>query len=78
MPLPLIAKVVHSGGMATGGDGEDVRTATPETAEQRRARFRRFLEEEIWAEIPAEERGKPITQAEQDEILGYGPDGYCV
>lgn len=47
-----------------------------ETAEQRRERLRRFLEEEIWAQIPPEGRGGTMTKAEREEILGYGPEGY--
>ena len=43
--------------------------------EQRRARFRRFLEEEIWPLIPEDQLGKPLSKAEQEEILGIGPDG---
>jgi hypothetical protein len=41
-------------------------------------RMRRYLEEHVWPKIPPEVRGKGIPQEEQDEILGYGPDGYCV
>jgi antitoxin VapB len=38
--------------------------------------FRRFMETEIWPLIPAEHRGKPpMTKAEREEVLGYGPDG---
>jgi len=47
-----------------------------ETVEQRRERLRRFLEEEIWPHIPPEVRGKTMTKAEREEILGYGPEGY--
>ena len=47
-----------------------------ETVEQRRERLRRFLEEEIWPHIPPEVRGKKMTKAEREEILGYGPEGY--
>lgn len=37
----------------------------------------RFLEAEIWPQIPAEERGRPpMTKAEREEILGIGPEGY--
>jgi antitoxin VapB len=46
-----------------------------ENAEQRRIRLTRLLEDEIWPLIPPEERGKPLTKEEQEEILGYGPDG---
>lgn len=35
----------------------------------------RFLEREIWADIPPELLGKPHDDALDDEILGYGPDG---
>jgi antitoxin VapB len=43
---------------------------------ERRARLTRVLEEEIWPLIPESERGRPITKAEREEILGYGPDGF--
>jgi antitoxin VapB len=36
-----------------------------------------FMETEIWPLIPAENRGgPPITKAEKEEILGYGPEGF--
>jgi antitoxin VapB len=37
--------------------------------------FRRFMEAEIWPLIPDDVRGKTITKAEREELLGYGPDG---
>jgi antitoxin VapB len=37
----------------------------------------RFLETEIWPQIPEEDRGKPpLSKAEVEEILGFGPEGY--
>jgi antitoxin VapB len=48
---------------------------TEESFEQRAARFRQFLEQDIWPHIPAELLGKPISKAETEEILGLGPDG---
>jgi antitoxin VapB len=39
------------------------------------ARMRKFLEERIWPHVDAKYLGKGISQEEQDEILGYGPDG---
>ncbi len=37
----------------------------------------RFLETEIWPQIPEEDRGQPpMTKAEREEILGIGPEGY--
>lgn len=36
-----------------------------------------FLETEIWPLIPEEHRGgPPMTKAEREEILGYGPEGH--
>ena len=43
--------------------------------DRRLAEARQFLQDEIWSQIPADELGKPITKAEREEILGYGPDG---
>ena len=37
--------------------------------------LRRFLEEEIWPQIPDEVLKQPLSQAEREAILGYGPDG---
>ena len=46
-----------------------------ETIEQKRKRIMDYFENEVWPTIPAELRGKKITKAEREEILGYGPDG---
>ena len=51
-----------------------VRLATAE-GERPEARLRRFLEEELWPSIPETERGRRLTPAEEDELLGYGPEG---
>jgi antitoxin VapB len=42
----------------------------------RAERLRSFLEEELWPSLPADLRGKGISQKEQDEILGYGPEEF--
>lgn len=47
-------------------------------AEQQKPRRRgvqEYLEKYIWPTIPPEIRGKGISKAEREEILGYGPDG---
>lgn len=55
----------------TGGSAR-----TEEERQRRRQDFRRFLETEIWPQIPERERGKPaMTKAEKEEILGYGRGG---
>lgn len=37
--------------------------------------IQRWLETEIWPQVPKELLGSGITKAEREEILGYGPDG---
>lgn len=41
----------------------------------REARVRRFLERDVWPRVPESERGRRLTRSEEDEILGYGPEG---
>ena len=45
------------------------------TVDQRRARVLRFLEKKVWPTLPEGERGRRLTRAEEDDILGYGPAG---
>lgn len=35
----------------------------------------RWLREEVWPQIPANQRGRRLTTEEEANILGYGPDG---
>jgi antitoxin VapB len=35
-----------------------------------------FLEREVWPNLPPGERGRRLTREEEDEILGYGPEGF--
>ena len=46
-----------------------------QSADQRRARVLRFLQKKVWPRLQAGERGRRLTPAEEDDILGYGPDG---
>lgn len=41
----------------------------------RRARVLRFLDKKVWATLPKGQRGRRLSRAEEDEILGYGPEG---
>jgi len=42
-----------------------------------RRSMREYLEKEVWPHIPPEELDKPpMTKAEVEEILGFGPEGY--
>jgi antitoxin VapB len=45
------------------------------SADERRARVLRFLEKKVWPTLQTGDRGRRLTRAEEDEILGYGPDG---
>ena len=38
-------------------------------------RIMRFLERDIWPKMPAHEMGRRLTRQEEDDILGYGPEG---
>jgi antitoxin VapB len=54
---------------------ERKRRLTGRSTGERRQRVLRFLEQRIWPALPAGERGRRLSGAEEDEILGYGPDG---
>ena len=41
----------------------------------RGARLQRFLENEVWPQVPAGELGRRLSSEEEEEILGYGPEG---
>ena len=41
----------------------------------RKERLLQFLERDVWPYIPPGELGRVLTREEEDEILGFGPDG---
>ena len=41
-----------------------------------RARFIDFLERSVWPHIVPGALGRPVSKEEEDEILGYGPEGF--
>lgn len=45
------------------------------SAAARRVMLLRFLEEEIWPQIPRSQRTLTLTKADREEILGFGQDG---
>ncbi len=51
------------------------RLALRESAENRAARIRRLLEDEVWPSIPAQVLGTTISRDEEERILGYGDAG---
>jgi antitoxin VapB len=52
------------------------RLAAESDASRKLARLRWILESEIWPQIPESVRGRPLSKAEREEILGYGPEGF--
>ena len=44
-------------------------------AGDRRAAVLSFLKKRVWPSLPKGETGRRLTRAEEDAILGYGPDG---
>ena len=51
------------------------RLAYRRASQDRHARLRRFLETEVWPRVPADALGRPLTKAEEEEVLGYGDSG---
>ena len=51
------------------------RLAYHHASEDRTARLRRFLEAEVWPQVPPAELGRTLTREEEESILGYGEHG---
>ena len=34
-----------------------------------------FLKKRVWAALPKDQIGRTLSRTEEDDILGYGPDG---
>jgi antitoxin VapB len=51
------------------------RLAVRVVRQDRRAALRRFLESEVWPQIPKVQMGKRLSRAEEERILGFGADG---
>lgn len=52
-----------------------LRARTQRTPAERGKLFRRYLEQEFWPNLPSDVRGQPLSKAEKEEMLGYGPGG---
>jgi antitoxin VapB len=67
--------------------GESKTEAIRKALEERRRRLRSapgaerreavlaFLKKRVWPQVPKGEIGRALTKAEEDAILGYGPEG---
>lgn len=38
--------------------------------------LREYMERNVWPLIPSGELGRVLSREEEDQILGYGPEGY--
>lgn len=54
---------------------ERKRRLTSRSRAERRQRILKLLERGIWPSLPAGERGRRLTRAQEDEILGYESNG---
>ena len=52
-----------------------LRLAVRATRRDRGAELLRFLEEEVWPQVPRAVRGRRLTKKEREAILGYGTRG---
>ena len=51
------------------------RRLTGRSVGERRQRVLTLLERVVWPKLPKGERGRRLTRAEEDDILGYGSEG---
>jgi antitoxin VapB len=42
----------------------------------RKKRLLEYFQREVWPHMPPEELGRVLTREEENDILGYGPNGY--
>jgi antitoxin VapB len=55
---------------------EERRTRLKSTSrDSRRGRVLRFLEKKVWPSLAKTQKGRRLTRAQEDDILGYGPGG---
>lgn len=55
---------------------EAQRTSLPAVRRAEKIRsFVRFLEDEVWSELPQGVLGVPLSKEKRESILGYGPEG---
>ena len=88
MPLNLKnAEVERLAAEAADLAGESKTEAIRKALEERRRRLKgtgvterreqliRHLKSKVWPAVPKKQLGRRLTRAEEDVILGYGPDG---
>ncbi|WP_245633615.1 type II toxin-antitoxin system VapB family antitoxin [Amycolatopsis jejuensis] len=77
----LAAEIAElTGTTKTGAVRTALRSMRDKLVAQQRAErnaddFVRFVQDEIWPQVSPENRGRPISKTEREDILGYGPGG---
>ncbi|HEV7507226.1 MAG TPA: type II toxin-antitoxin system VapB family antitoxin [Thermoanaerobaculia bacterium] len=51
------------------------RLSLQHVSRERGSDFLRYLAEEVWPKAPPDQLGRRLSREEEDEILGYGPEG---
>ena len=41
-----------------------------------RRSLRAYMEKNVWPKIPQAQLGRTLTREQEDQILGYGPEGF--
>lgn len=54
---------------------ERQRRLTHTVHDDRRERVMRFLKKKVWPTLPKMQLGRRLSRKEEDDILGFGPDG---
>lgn len=52
------------------------RIQTPALKTAGRKSLREYMQQNVWPMMPAGELGRVMSRKEEDQILGYGPQGY--
>jgi prevent-host-death family protein len=73
MPVARLVPVGEPPGV--GRVSETAALPASPAALERAGRLRRFLEQEVWPTVPADEKGRALSREEEDAILGYGVQG---
>jgi antitoxin VapB len=73
--LARLTGETKTGAVRTALEERRRRLAQRTVVQDRGARLRRLLEDEIWPQVPPEALGRPLTREEREAILGYGPEG---
>jgi antitoxin VapB len=73
--LAAMTGATKTGAIRTALEERKERLAFQVHRREKGAELRRFLEEEVWPQLPKSVRGRRLSRKEEDAILGYGKKG---